>query len=224
MFRHALIHDVAYASIPRTRRSRVHAEVGGWLEELLGSRAEEFAELLAYHFESAASGEGSDLAWPEPASRERVRARALEHLLRAGEAARRRFAVVRAEEMHERALSLAVSDLERLRALEGLGDDKASAYRGEEAEGFYERALKLARTQHAREADRARLCWKLAGLMAASPGAFRTSPDPARTEALIAQGLSAAGDQVSRARLLVAKGATARLYRGSEPFCPSTTA
>jgi DNA-binding SARP family transcriptional activator len=218
VFRHALIHDVAYESIPRARRGRLHAEVGGWLEELVGSRAEEFAELLAYHFTAAAAGEGSDLAWPEPLERERVRARAFEHLLRAGDSARRRFAVVRAEEMHERALALAASDLERLRALEEWGDDKAAVYRGEEAEGLYERALTLARAARARDADSARLCRKLAGLMAASPGAFSTSPDPSRAEALIAEGLSAAGDEVSRAWLLVVKGATARLYRGSEPF------
>jgi tetratricopeptide (TPR) repeat protein len=222
MFRHALIHDVAYESIPRARRGRVHAEVGAWLEELAGSRAEEFAELLAYHFTAAASGEGADLAWPEPSSRERVRAEAFEHLLRAGNSARRRFAVARAEEMHERALSLAASDLERLRALEEWGDDKAAVYRGEEAESLYERALRLARAQRARDADSARLCWKLGGLMAASPGAFSTSPDPTRAEALVAEGLSAADDEVSRARLLVVRGATARLYRGSEPFGQGT--
>jgi tetratricopeptide (TPR) repeat protein len=218
VFRHALIHDVAYHSIPRARRARAHAEVGGWLEELVGSRAEEFAELLAYHFTAAASGEGSDLAWPEPSSRERIRARAFEHLLRAGSSARHRFAVPRAEEIHERALSLAASDLERLRALEEWADDKAAVYRGEDAEHLYEIALRLARAQHARDADRARLCRKLAGLMAASPGAFRTSPDPSRAEALIAEGLSASHGEVSRAQLLVVRGATARLYRGSEPF------
>jgi predicted ATPase len=61
-FRHALIHDVAYRSLPRAQRARAHAEVGAWLEELAGDRLDEFAELLAYHFGAAAADETAELA------------------------------------------------------------------------------------------------------------------------------------------------------------------
>jgi DNA-binding SARP family transcriptional activator len=219
MFRHALIHDVAYASIPRMQRGQAHAEVGDWLEEVVGSRAEEFAELLAYHFAAAAlAAEAPEPAWTDPFSQERLRSKAFERLLQAGAGARRRFAVATAEQLDGQALALAADAHERLRALEALGDDRASVYRGEEAAEAYQGGLELARGARRGAHDAARLCWKLADLMAGSPGAFRVNPDPALAEQLIAEGIAATDDQVSRARLLVVRGAAARLYRGSEPF------
>ena len=53
IFNHVLTRDVAYAGIPRSRRQRAHAAVGTWAEQLGDGRAEEFAEILAYHFEQA---------------------------------------------------------------------------------------------------------------------------------------------------------------------------
>jgi len=38
-FRHALLHDVAYASMPRARRARAHAAAGAWLEAIVQRRA-----------------------------------------------------------------------------------------------------------------------------------------------------------------------------------------
>jgi len=55
-------------------------------------------------------------------------------------------------------------------------------------------------------------------MMAFRPGAYRVNPDPARVEALIAEGQEAVEDDAERAWLLLAEGACARLYRGSEPF------
>jgi class 3 adenylate cyclase/tetratricopeptide (TPR) repeat protein len=52
-FSHVLIREVAYGSVPRGRRKAAHAEVGGWIEDVTGGRAEEFAEILAHHFEQA---------------------------------------------------------------------------------------------------------------------------------------------------------------------------
>jgi tetratricopeptide (TPR) repeat protein len=53
IFNHVLTRDVAYASIPRARRLEAHALVGDWVEQVTSGRAEEFAEILAYHFELA---------------------------------------------------------------------------------------------------------------------------------------------------------------------------
>jgi class 3 adenylate cyclase/tetratricopeptide (TPR) repeat protein len=52
-FRHALIRDVAYDSLPKLERARKHREVAAWAEERLGERAEEVVELLAAHYWSA---------------------------------------------------------------------------------------------------------------------------------------------------------------------------
>ena len=66
--------------------------------------------------------------------------------------------------------------------------------------------------------DRARLCRKVAWLMASTPGAFRVNPEPAAVEQFVTEGLAAATDEASRAWMLVARGMTAQLWRGSEPF------
>ena len=216
-FRHALIHDVAYGSIPLARRARAHAEVGAWLEELAGERRDEVAELLADHFVRAA-GEGAELAWSDAADREAVRSAAFEHLLAAGAVACRRSAVAKAVELHDRALGLAADEPERLRAFEALGDDHESAYHGDAAVLSWRRALELARAEPSRRRDRARLCGKLAWLMVSVPGAFRSNPDPARVEELIAEGMEAACDEAQAAWLTLARGTSAQLWRGSEPF------
>ena len=154
------------------------AASGTWLEELAGGRRDEFAELLAYHFGAAADEETAELAWPEPADRQQVRARGFRHLVQAGAAARRRFAVAKAVELHEQAGALASTDQERRVVLEELGDDQGSAYHGEEATAWWAQALAGARADPAGGAERARLCRKLAWIMAATPGAFRSVPDP----------------------------------------------
>jgi len=53
IFNHILTRDVAYAGLPRGRRPEAHAAVGAWVEEVTRGREEEFAEILAFHFEHA---------------------------------------------------------------------------------------------------------------------------------------------------------------------------
>jgi class 3 adenylate cyclase/tetratricopeptide (TPR) repeat protein len=57
IFNHILTRDVAYGSIPRARRLDAHTVVGTWVEEVTHGRAEEFSEILAYHFERAGDAE-----------------------------------------------------------------------------------------------------------------------------------------------------------------------
>jgi class 3 adenylate cyclase len=63
-FRHALVRDVAYAQIPRAGRADKHSRAADWIESLGADRAEDRAEMLAYHIGSAlefarASGQGT---------------------------------------------------------------------------------------------------------------------------------------------------------------------
>lgn len=217
-FKHALVREVAYASLTRARRARAHAAVGSWLEDVAGDRLEELAELLAYHYRQAADPQHAELAWDDPVARERVRRRAFACLLAASSAAQRRFALARAVDLHGAALALASTADEQLQAVEMLGDDHALAYRGEESSRYLHEALDAIRGDPARAADRARLCWKLARQMAMTPGAYRTSPDPVEAEDLVSEGLTAAPDDLSRARLLMTRASCARLWKGSEPF------
>ncbi len=53
IFRHGLIRDVAYATIPKGQRLTKHRVVADWLAEVTADRVDEFADLLAYHYEQA---------------------------------------------------------------------------------------------------------------------------------------------------------------------------
>ena len=222
MFRHALLHDVAYESLPRGRRARAHAAVGAWMEEVAGDRVDEVAELLAHHYASAVTPGIAELAWDDSADREAARRKAVAYLLRAGDAARRRFATDSAITLHRRLLDCSVGPSERLRALEELAGDHESSYHGDDAAAMYREALELAREMPGGSGDVARLCRKLGWMMAWNPGAFRASPDPADVDALVAEGRAAARDDAEVAWFGLVHGAAARLYRGSEPFGQGT--
>jgi class 3 adenylate cyclase/tetratricopeptide (TPR) repeat protein len=53
-FWHALIRDVAYGSIPRAMRAAKHADAARWIEQTAGDRVDEYAEILAHHYLTAA--------------------------------------------------------------------------------------------------------------------------------------------------------------------------
>jgi class 3 adenylate cyclase len=53
VFRHGLIRDVAYSTLSKVERTRVHDHYSRWLEAAAGERAQEYAEIVAYHAERA---------------------------------------------------------------------------------------------------------------------------------------------------------------------------
>jgi class 3 adenylate cyclase/tetratricopeptide (TPR) repeat protein len=211
-FRHALLRDVAYAALPRTRRARAHAEVGAWLRELAGARVDEFGELIAHHLRSAVAEEDADLAWSgAEVEREAVRRQAVEALLAAGTSARRRSALGRAGELHAQALELADGAPERARALEALGEDADASFRGVEAVERYEEALDEA--TEAMPEVRARLLMKLARVQLNKGGTFPVRPGPERVEALLGEALTLRPDAETRAWLLTLQGDAGWLWR-----------
>jgi class 3 adenylate cyclase len=144
-FHHGLTREVAYASIPKSRRARAHADVGRWIEQLAGDRRAEYVDLLAHHYEAAARPEDAELAWPtEAAVREDLRSKAIATLLEAGHAARTRFAIDQALGFGDRALALATSDAERLAGLELKAQAAHAIVRADEAWRYYLEALKVA--------------------------------------------------------------------------------
>jgi len=52
-FRHLLIRDAAYESIPKGARAEMHEQFGRWLERVSGERATEYEEVVGYHLEQA---------------------------------------------------------------------------------------------------------------------------------------------------------------------------
>jgi DNA-binding SARP family transcriptional activator len=205
-FKHALVRDVAYAGLPKSRRARAHAEHASWIEELAGERRDELVELVAYHYRSAVAGPDADLAWAEDAAAfASTRERAFEALLAAGAAARRRFAIAKALELHEQALALAAGDVEHGRALTAIGDDHEANYHGDEAFEAYSAALDRLR-EPGTEPLRAGVCLKASRMAAVKWGGFRVKPTPALMERFVDEGLAVAADEETRNWLTVLKG------------------
>ena len=53
-FRHILIQEVAYSTLPRTERARLHGAAGRWVESTSEGREVAVAEILAFHYREAA--------------------------------------------------------------------------------------------------------------------------------------------------------------------------
>jgi len=203
VFKHALVRDVAYASLPMSRRARAHAQVAEWIETSSPDRREELSELIAQHYRSAISGEGAELAWgQDPKRREALRAAAFEALLHAGVRARKRYAVSLALELHQEALALASGEDERARALEALGDDQEGAFHGDDAVAAWEEAASVLSGKPEHHADRVRLLVKCAKMTCIRWGGFKTVPPTRQVDAYINQALEAAPREHDRGWLL----------------------
>ena len=85
-FRHILVRDVAYDSIPKEERSRAHDAFSRWLESAASARLDEYADIVTYHTEQAFLL-AHELGEPEAPTLGR---RALDGLLSAGQRARQR--------------------------------------------------------------------------------------------------------------------------------------
>jgi class 3 adenylate cyclase/tetratricopeptide (TPR) repeat protein len=89
-FKHVLIRDVAYSTVPRAERRRAHAAVAAYLEGAVVAAAETVPTMLAHHWREAG----------EPA-------RAIPYLTAAAEAARRSWAQDAAIDLYSLAIDLA---------------------------------------------------------------------------------------------------------------------
>jgi class 3 adenylate cyclase/tetratricopeptide (TPR) repeat protein len=92
-FKHMLIREVAYATLPRAERRQRHAAVARFVEADIEGSAETLSTILAHHWREAG----------EPA-------RAIPYLLAAAEAARRSWAQDTVIDLYSRALELADED------------------------------------------------------------------------------------------------------------------
>src|SRR5438309_8714087 len=84
-FRHILIREVAYQTLTRAERGRLHAAAAQWLEGIAGEREDSLAELIAYHYREAAMIAAAQR--PDEAETQRIRAKAVDWLSRAADVA-----------------------------------------------------------------------------------------------------------------------------------------
>lgn len=143
VIKHALTREVAYATVPKARRARLHARYADWLEHLGGGRAEH-VPLLAHHYAEAVRPDAADLAWSDdPATAERLRDAATRWLQRAGDAAVARYEIDEAIELFERALDYTDDPNSRAALLRSVGRANALGFRGRQFWEAMERSLEL---------------------------------------------------------------------------------
>ncbi len=92
-FKHMLIREVAYTTVPRAARRELHAAVARHVEEAIGGAGETLPSILAYHWREAG----------EPA-------RAIPYLLAAADAAKHSWAQDAVVDLYSKALELAEDD------------------------------------------------------------------------------------------------------------------
>jgi class 3 adenylate cyclase len=202
-FKHALVRDVAYASLPMSQRARAHARAAEWLERTAGDRAEEMSELVAHHYRNALKGEGAELAWvDDPNGLAELRRRAFEALLLAGERARKRYAIPQALELHQEALALGTTPADRLRVLEMIGDDHEGAFHGDEAVPAWQQAIALIDKDPEQAGERVRLLVKCAKMACLRWGGFKVVPPTRQVDGYVDQALAAGPKERDRGWLL----------------------
>lgn len=196
-FRHDLLRDVAYESLAKRERQRLHLRLANKLSE--PATAERYPRAIAYHLEQAARA-ALDLN-----PRDRALAdRAVDALGRAGDLARRGIESRTAVDLYERALALAGpehawGDREAW-ILSALGEARYWLGEFEQAEAFLTRAMEVGGGNVKVRAHASRF---LADLNLT----IRAEPD--RAAELFEQSLSASrelGDPVTLARTLLMAG------------------
>jgi class 3 adenylate cyclase len=200
--KHALTREVAYTSLPKARRARLHAGFAAWLEQAGGGR-DETAPLLAHHYAEAVRPEDSDLAWGgEEAERERLQEKALEWLRRAAELALGRYELGDAISLLQRALDLEEREQSRAELWRDIGHAHAMRYEGQAFWEAMQNSLQVCK-------DRA-TCGETYGLLAlhtaARSGMWQRRPDHELVTGWIDQALELSEPETpTRVRALIAR-------------------
>jgi class 3 adenylate cyclase/tetratricopeptide (TPR) repeat protein len=143
VIKHALTREVAYSSLPKAKRARLHAAFAGWAEHA-GEGGDEYASLLAHHFAEAVRPEDRDLAWVgQDDEVERLRKKAVEWSQRAARRAVDRYEINEALALLERALELEPDVSEQAEIWHEIGRANALKYDGLAFSSALEKAIEL---------------------------------------------------------------------------------
>ncbi len=143
VIKHALTREVAYGSLPKARRARMHAGFAAWLERQAEGR-DELAPLLAHHFAEAVRPEDQDLAWAGDYEQVRVlRASAVAWSRRAASLAVGRYEIDDGLALLERAVELEPDLNQQAELWYEIGHARALKYDGEGFVSAMEQALAL---------------------------------------------------------------------------------
>lgn len=138
-FRHEMIRQVAYESLAKRERARLHLAIA---DHLAAGDPDRHAQAIAHHLERAARA-SMDLGTADPSLVDR----AVDALAEAGDATRRRIESRAATDLYRRGLDLAGPDsgwgVREARMLSGLGEARYWLGEFEQARAALERALEL---------------------------------------------------------------------------------
>ena len=142
--KHALTREVAYASLPRARRARLHAGFAAWLERLAGESADEYAPLLAHHYAEAVRPEDVDLAWSgNEAELVKLQESAVVWLRRSAELAVGRYEIDEGLALLHRAVALESDPRTQAELWERIGHANALRFDGDAFRAAMEKAIEL---------------------------------------------------------------------------------
>ena len=135
LIKHALTREVAYASLLKARRARLHAGFAEWLERN-GRGGAEHAPLLAHHYAAAVVPDDLDLAWAgREEQAEALRAKAVLWSRRAADLSIGRYEIDQGLALLHQALSLESDPREQAGIWQRIGQACALKYDGQ---GFYQ--------------------------------------------------------------------------------------
>jgi class 3 adenylate cyclase/tetratricopeptide (TPR) repeat protein len=204
-FKHELTREVAYGSLLKARRARLHAAFAQWLERV-GEGRDDWAPLIGHHYAEAVRPEYVPVAWPgESAAVQRLAERAVMWLRRAADLAMGRYAINEALAILHRALELERDEGAQAELWRAVGRGNALRYDGVAFWEAMQRALELT----ADDALRAEIYSELAFETNFRGGMWNRMPDRALVGGWIDQALTLAapGSRVL-ARALIAKGSS----------------
>jgi predicted ATPase len=142
-FRHLLVRDVAYESLPKQTRAELHERYAAWLAEKAGARDRELEEVIGWHLERA-HRQLAELGPVDARGRE-LAARAAARLASAGRRAIGRGDLPAAVNLLERAIALlSDEDRDRLHLLTELGEALVLKLEPDRAAAVLDQALAAA--------------------------------------------------------------------------------
>jgi class 3 adenylate cyclase/tetratricopeptide (TPR) repeat protein len=217
-FRSELVREVAYGTMTKERRARVHAGIAGWLESDDHPRHDTIVDRIAHHYGRAAAL-SAELGWSADAPRD-VAGRAVHWLRNAGERAIHADTPKRAAQLFTEAL--AILDNDPACAEDGCPDERVALLLGRSSANAELREVAAAR-------DDAEAAQAIAEDSGDEPGTVRAIVAVAdaalkggaqdEAEELLDKALAqatAAGDDAGRARALRARGFAALMRNDPE--------
>lgn len=200
--KHALTREVAYATLPKARRARLHAAFAEWLEEAVEAR-DEMASLLAHHYAEAVRPEDADLAWAsEEQGFARLRARAASWLRRAGELALGRYELDDAIGLLRRALEVEEDGPTQAAIWRSIGSAHAMQYEGDAFWEAMDRSLEVCYDRPTCADTYSMLAFQTLMRM----GMWKQHPDPELVRGWIERALDMApAESRARARALISR-------------------